>query len=195
MSFRRRRVTRKLQGFLYATRGIQLEVIRRVAFGKAILAGAIGALAWELVVRVLILLGLPLFDLVFILGTMIAADASPQLWWPVGMAMHATVGAIWAIFYAYFFWSTFDWRPVAQGLLFSLGPALLAGLIMAPQMSLMHPLIVQGRLLATGLFGVNLGWGGPAGILIGHLVYGAVVGSLYVKPVGYRVGRRVLPYG
>jgi hypothetical protein len=195
MSFRRRRVTRKLQGFLYATRGIQLEVIRRVAFGKAILAGAIGALAWELVVRVLILLGLPLFDLVFILGTMIAADARPQLWWPVGIAMHATVGAIWAIFYAYFFWSTFDWRPVAQGLLFSLGPALLAGLIMAPQMSLMHPLILQGRLLPTGLFGMNLGWGGPAGILIGHLVYGAVVGSLYVKPVGYRVGRRVLPYG
>ena len=195
MSFRRRRVTRKLQGFLYATRGIQLEVIRRVAFGKAILAGAIGALAWELVVRVLILLGLPLFDLVFILGTMIAADARPQLWWPVGIAMHATVGAIWAIFYAYFFWSTFDWRPVAQGLLFSLGPALLAGLIMAPQMSLMHPLILQGRLLPTGLFGVNLGWGGPAGILIGHLVYGAVMGSLYVKPVGYRVGRRVLPYG
>jgi hypothetical protein len=38
-------------------------MIRRVAFGKAILAGATGALAWEVVVRVLILLGLPLFEL------------------------------------------------------------------------------------------------------------------------------------
>jgi hypothetical protein len=27
------------------------------------------------------------------------------------------------------------------------------------------------------------------------LVYGAVMGGLYVKPVGYKVGRRVLPYG
>jgi hypothetical protein len=39
-------------------------MIRRVAFEKAIVAGAVGALAWEVVVRVLILLGLPLFDLV-----------------------------------------------------------------------------------------------------------------------------------
>lgn len=33
-------------------------MISRVAFGKAILAGAVGVLAWEVVVRVLILLGL-----------------------------------------------------------------------------------------------------------------------------------------
>ena len=170
-------------------------MIRRVAFGKAILAGAIGAFAWEVVVRLLILLGLPLFDLDFILGTMVSADVRPLVWWPIGMTMHATVGAIWAIFYAYFFWSTFDLQPVAQGLLFSLGPAVLAGLIMVPQMSFMHALILEGKLPSAGLFGMKLGWGGPAGIVLGHLVYGAVMGGLYVKPVGYKVRRRVLPYG
>ncbi len=173
----------------------ELEVIRRVAFGKAIVAGAVGAFAWEVVVRVLILLGLPLFDLVFILGTMVTADVSPWVWWPIGIAMHATVGAIWAIFYAYFFWSTFNLQPVSQGLLFSLGPAVLAGLIMVPQMSFMHALILEGKLLPAGLFGVKLGWGGPIGIVLGHLIYGAVMGGLYVKPVGYKVGARVLPYG
>jgi hypothetical protein len=170
-------------------------MIRRVAFGKAILAGAAGALAWELAARVLISLGLPLFDLVFTLGTMILGDVRPWLWWPVGMAVHATVGAIWAIFYAYFFWSTYDLRPIAQGLLFSPGPAILAGLIMVPQMGFMHPLILDGRLPAPGLFATKLGWGGPFGIIVGHLIYGAVMGSLYVKPVGYRVGRRIAPYG
>jgi hypothetical protein len=174
-------------------------MIRRVAFGKAIFAGAMGALAWEVVARVLILLGLPLFDLVFILGTMVAGDVPAGVWWPIGLALHATVGAIWAIFYAYFFWSTFDLHPVAQGLLFSLGPAVLAGLIMTPQMSLMHALILEGKLSPMGLFAVKLGWGGPAGIVIGHLIYGAVMGGLYVKPVGYKVGRkvgrRVLPHG
>jgi hypothetical protein len=170
-------------------------MIRRVAFGKAIFAGVIGALAWEVVARVLILLGLPLFDLVFVLGTMVAGDVRAWIWWPAGILMHATVGAIWAIFYAYFFWSTFDLQPAAQGLLFSLGPATLAGLIMVPQMSFMHELILEGKLPAMGLFAANLGWGGPAGILIGHLVYGAVMGGLYVRPVGYKVGRRVSPYG
>ena len=170
-------------------------MIRRVAFGKAILAGATGAVAWEVVVRALILLGLPLFDLVFILGTMVTRDVRWWMWWPIGIAMHVTVGAIWAIFYAYFFWSTFELRPVVQGLVFSLGPAVLAGLIMVPQMSFMHALILEGKLPSAGLFGVNLGWAGPAGIVIGHLIYGAVMGGLYVKPVGYKVGRGVSPYG
>jgi hypothetical protein len=170
-------------------------MIRRVAFGKAILAGAAGALAWEVALRVLILLGLPLFDLVFILGSMITRAVQPWLWWPVGMALHATVGAIWAIFYAYFFWSTYDWSPTLQGLVFSLGPAVLAGLIMVPQMGFMHPLMINGTLTQPGLFALQLGWGGPAGILFGHLVYGAVMGTFYIKPVGYRVGRRVIPYG
>jgi hypothetical protein len=170
-------------------------MIRRVAFRKAVLAGATGAVAWELAVRVLLLLGFPLFDLVFTLGTMMTGETRPWIWWPVGLAMHATVGAIWAIFYAYFFWSTYDFRPVLQGLVFSLGPAALAGLIMVPQMSFMHPWILEGKLPPTGVFALKQGWGGPAGIVIGHLVYGAVMGALYVKPVGYRVGRRIVPYG
>jgi len=170
-------------------------MIRRVAFGKAILAGAAGALAWEVAVRVLIGLGLPLFDLVFTLGTLVLGQVGPSLWWPVGMSLHATVGAIWAIFYAYFFWSTYDWSPTVQGLVFSLGPAVLAGLIMVPQMGFMHPLMLNGTLRQPGLFATALGWGGPAGILIGHLVYGIAMGSMYVKPVGYRAGRRIVPYG
>ena len=170
-------------------------MIRRVAFGKAILAGVVGALAWEAAARILILLGLPLFDLVFTLGTMVLGGTRPWLWWPAGMAMHATVGAIWAIFYAYFFWSTYDWPPAAQGLLFSLGPAVLAGLIMVPQINFMHPLILDGQLPTTGVFGMRLGWGGPTGIILGHLIYGAVMGSLYVRPVGYRVGRRMRLHG
>jgi hypothetical protein len=55
--------------------------------------------------------------------------------------------------------------------------------------------MLDGRLSPAGVFGVKLGWGGPAGIIIGHLIYGAVMGRLYVRPVGYPVGRRVLPYG
>jgi hypothetical protein len=170
-------------------------MIRRVAFGKAILAGAAGAFAWEAAARVLILAGLPVFDLVFTLGTMVTREMRPWFWWPAGMALHATVGAIWAIFYAYFFWSTYDWSPTLQGLIFSLGPTVLAGLIMVPQMGFMHPLMINGSLPQPGLFARELGPGGPAGIVIGHLVYGAVMGSLYVKPVGYRAGRRFVPNG
>jgi hypothetical protein len=168
-------------------------MIRRVAFRKAIIAGTAGAVAWELAARTLILLGVPFFDLVYVLGTMIAGRTDTWKWWFIGMTLHAGVGAIWAIFYAYFFWSEFNWSPTVQGLVFSFGPSILAGLIMVPQMGFMHELILEGQLPHPGIFGYRLGWGGPFGIVVGHLVYGITMGSIYRKPVGFKVRR--LSYG
>ena len=170
-------------------------MIRRVAFIKAIVAGVLGAVAWEVVMRLLILAGLQLFDLVRLLGTMVVGQALVWQWWLIGIAMHASVGAIWAIFYAYFFWSTYDWSPLVQGLVFSLGPAFLAGLIMIPQLGLMHPLILRGEIANPGLFALSLGWGGPVGVILGHLIFGAVMGSIYTRPVGHRIKQRRLANG
>ncbi|HEX2250401.1 MAG TPA: hypothetical protein VHH32_08615 [Gemmatimonadales bacterium] len=165
-------------------------MIRRVAFRKAVLAGVIGALAWEAVIRGLIVLGLPLGDLVHLLGTMVVPHSPAWIWWPAGLALHATVGAIWAIFYAYFFWSTFEWSPATQGLVFTGIPILLAGMVMLPQLGWMHPLVLQGEFPHPGVFWLGAGWGGLVSIVLGHLVYGATMGSLYTRPVGYAVQRR-----
>ena len=171
-------------------------MLRRVAFKKAILAGAFGALAWELVTRALLWFGFPVFDLVYVLGTMFfGSGAAFWKWWIAGLALHATVGAIWAIFYAYFFWSMFDYPYVLQGILFSLLPAALAGLIMIPQMDFMHPLIANGKWRPNGVFAAAIGWSGPVMVVLGHLVYGAVLGGIYTKPVGYPAGRKISFYG
>jgi hypothetical protein len=166
-------------------------MIRAVHFRKAILGGAAGAAAWEFVVRLLILAGLPLPDIVCLLGTMAFPNSSPLLWWPMGMTIHASVGAIWAIFYAYFFWSVFDWPPQVQGLVFSLLPATLALLIMLPQIVLMHPLLLGGGSLPA----LPQGWTKPLGVYAAHLIYGAVIGSLYTHPVGARVALRKVAHG
>jgi hypothetical protein len=155
------------------------------------MAGIIGALGWEAVVRVLIGFGAPLGDLVRFLGTMVGGDSTPLVWWPAGLALHASVGAVWAIFYAYFFWSTFDWSPPLQGLAFSSIPIMLAGLVMLPQLASMHPLVLRGEIPRPGLFSFGIGWGGPTAIILGHLIYGVIMGSLYTRPVGYRVSRRL----
>jgi hypothetical protein len=162
-------------------------MIRRVAFGKAVAAGAADALVWELCLRALLLAGAPLFDLVRLLGTLLLGETRSLAWWPAGLLLHATVGSIWAIFYAYFFWSSWDRAPALQGLAFSLGPAVLAGLVMVPQLALMHEATLHGRAPAPGVFALRLGWGGPLGILLGHLAYGAAMGALYTRPVGHAV--------
>jgi beta-glucosidase/6-phospho-beta-glucosidase/beta-galactosidase len=166
-------------------------MIQRVAFGKAVVAGATGAVAWEAAARLLIWSGVPLFDLVQQLGTMLVSDASAWIWWPLGLALHAGVGAIWAVFYVYFFWTTYPWKPITQGTLFALGPAVLAGLVMVPQMGWMQENVLSGLKPHPGLFAWNLGWGGPLGIVLGHLIYGATMGGLYTHPVGHATNKRI----
>ena len=164
-------------------------MIRRVAFSKAIFAGVLGALAWEIIARVLITLHVPIIDMVQMLGTAVWSNSPSELYYPTGLLMHAGIGAIWAIFYAYFFWSELPWKPIFQGLTFAIIPALVAGFVMIPQLGWMHPMVLAGQIPHPGVFAIRYGWGGPAGVLLGHLVYGLALGIVYVRPVGYRVKR------
>ena len=163
-------------------------MIRIVSIRKAALAGAAGALVWEAALRGLAFAGLPLFDIVRILGTLAAPDAGPALWWPAGLAAHLIVGALWAVFYAYFFWSLLDWRPLFQGLVFALIPAALALALAWPQLQLMQDRRTIVAVDLAAIFGA-IGWREAVGLLLGHLIYGAVLGALYTHPVGYRTGR------
>ena len=163
-------------------------MLRVVAYRKAILAGAAGALAWEVVLRSLALVGFPLFDVVRVLGTLPFAHGGPLEWWPAGMAAHVAVGVIWAIFYAYFFWGQFRWPPVLQGLAFVILPASLAALLVVPQFNLMH--LVQDHVrLDVDMFLAGLTPATFGGILLGHAIFGLTVGAIYTHPVGYRVDK------
>jgi len=164
-------------------------VLRVVAFRKAILAGALGAIAWEIVARLIILFGVPAFDLVRALGTLSFPHGSAAEWWPAGVAAHVAVGIAWALFYAYFVWARVSWRPAFQGLTFAAVPAVLAIFLVIPQLQLMH--------LDQSIVGV--GWGTfltalkppvLGTVLLGHAVFGLTVGAIYTHPVGYDASRR-----
>lgn len=162
--------------------------MRQVAFGKAVQAGVLGALAWEAAVRLLIAAGVPLFDLLHLLGTMVLPHAAPWQWWLAGVGMHLLAGAVWAIFYAYFFFYTFDCAPALQGLIFATFPFVLAGVATVPQMGLMNPTV------HPDFFALREGWGGPVTLAMGHAIYGLVLGALYTHPVGHPV-RRMTAHG
>jgi beta-glucosidase/6-phospho-beta-glucosidase/beta-galactosidase len=160
-------------------------MIRRVAYGKAVFAGMAGAVVLEIVARLMILSGAPFFDLVGTLGALAQPYAHGVAAWAIGMALHLTVGALFAVFYAYFFWSTLPLRPMFQGLAFALIPMVLAIIVMRPQFELMNPLLATGQLPPSGLFGLKGGLSGPISIAAGHVIWGATLGLLYVRPVGY----------
>jgi beta-glucosidase/6-phospho-beta-glucosidase/beta-galactosidase len=163
-------------------------VLRVVAFKKAILAGVVGAIAWDCAIRILSIARIPAFDLVRELGTLPFPNSAALEWWPTGLAAHAVVGAAWALFYAYFFWARFRWPPALQGLAFATLPALLAIFIVIPQLQLMHlgkdAVRLDWRWYLGGLEQTKLG-----ALLVGHAVFGLTVGAIYTHPVGYRVDR------
>jgi beta-glucosidase/6-phospho-beta-glucosidase/beta-galactosidase len=163
-------------------------LLRVVSFRKAILAGAAGALAWEVSVRILALVGLPIFDMARELGTLAVPHGGMTQWWPVGMAAHALSGAGWALFYAYFFWARYRWPPPMQGLVFSAFPATLAIVIVVPQLRVMHldgPVAdIDWRTFAFALSASEI-----AGLLIGHALFGLTIGAIYTHPVGYPANR------
>ncbi len=160
-------------------------MLRVVAFRKAILAGAAGAIAWEVAVGLLALAGIPVFDLVRQLGTLPFPNGGPIAWLPFGLAAHAVVGAAWALFYAYFFWARFRWPPALQGLVFAALPAVLAVFVVIPQLELMHlhhqeMVQLDWRSFLHGLDRAKLG-----ALLLGHALFGLTVGAIYTHPVGY----------
>lgn len=163
-------------------------MIRIVSFRKALLAGAAGAAAWEAALRLVALAGLPLVDLTRVMGTLLAPEGGAAVWWPLGFGLMLIVGVLWAVFYAYFFFSTFSWPAWVQGLLFAFAPAALAVGVVYPQLQLMHRAADVASMNAFELWR-EVGWREAAGLLLGNLIYGAVLGALYVRPVGYRSDR------
>ena len=163
-------------------------MIRVVALRKAAVAGVAGALAWETVLRGAIIAGLPTFDIVRSLGTLAFPGAPAAVWWPVGFAAHALVGVCWAVFYAYFFWARLSVRPPLQGLIFAAAPALLALLIVVPQLQLIDRDANEVQ-LGLAMLLPQLTLIETIGLVAGHAVFGLVVGAVYRHPVGYRSDR------
>jgi beta-glucosidase/6-phospho-beta-glucosidase/beta-galactosidase len=164
-------------------------VIRVVSYRKAAVAGVAGALAWTAVLGGFDLAGLPLFDIVKQLGTLAFSADDPLAWSALGIAAHCLVGICWALAYAYFFWGRVDWPPPLQGLAFSAIPALLALFIVGPQLRLMHLDEHVVRLSWQSVF-PSITLAPLAGVLLGHAIFGLVVGAIYTHPVGFRAGGR-----
>jgi beta-glucosidase/6-phospho-beta-glucosidase/beta-galactosidase len=125
-----------------------------------------------------------------VLGLLVAPAEPALAWWVAGLALHLLVGTIGAIFYAYFFWTMFPLRPAGQGLVFGLIGAVIVISVVYPLLMTLH---ADQPLLRTTLLELAAGVSGREriGLVLGHGVYGLVLGALYTRPVGRRVDRPV----
>lgn len=93
----------------------------------------------------------------------------------IGWLMHFMIGIILAVNYAVIFYSKSNTQPLwLRGAIFGIIPWFMAQIMIMPMMSMMN-----GMPFSSGLFSGSIIM--TTASLVGHLVYGAVLGSIY-KP-------------
>jgi len=140
----------------------------------AIVAGLAATAVFTMVMIMAPKMGMPKMDIVAMLGTMLGKENRL-----LGWMMHAVMGIIFGLIYA-FLWSrgigsaTWPW-----GLAFGGAQWLIVGIIMG-MIPMMHVGIKRGIAKAPGLWMTNNG-GMMAfvGGLIGHLIFGLVIALVY----------------
>jgi len=166
-------------------------MIRVVALRKAITAGLAGAAVIEAVSFLGARAGLPTVDLVSELSSSEFRNL-PMIAPAIAIVAHFAIGVCWAVFYAFFFFGRFKFRPAVQGLLFALLPATLAILVVYPELALMR---TEAPVVQIGLtsFFAPLTLPIVVSLFLVQLLFGLTVGLLYARPVGYKVDKKPAP--
>jgi hypothetical protein len=113
------------------------------------------------------------------LGLMFAGPERSGAVYGLGFVVHFTMGVLFAIVYALLF-EAFDADPLwLWGAVFGAVHGVVVGMVFG-MMPAMHPRMgSNGALAAPGPFGINYGAMVPVGVILLHVVFGAVVGGVY----------------
>jgi uncharacterized membrane protein YagU involved in acid resistance len=135
-------------------------------WGKAVVAGLVGTAVMTIVgLFVAPMMGIPRMNPAEMLAGAMGGNAV------LGWIAHFMIGTILAVIYAIVA-PALPGAPPVRGALYGLAPWLMAMLVVMPMMGM-------------PMFGGAVA--GAMGSLIGHLVYGAVVGGIYGRPDTVRV--------
>ncbi len=134
-------------------------------FGRAILGGFVGTIVLTMLMYVAApMMGIPKMDIAAMLGSLLGG-------WTMGMVMHFINGVIlFPLIYAFVLFSKLRGTAVTKGIVWGLTLWVVAGLIVMPMMG-------------AGLFGTASGGiMAAAASLMGHIVYGALLGLIAGVP-------------
>ncbi len=149
-----------------------------IAWGNAIIAGLAGTAGMTVLMYMAKAMGMPM-DMPRILGLMFTRPENKTGTYIVGLMAHFMNGVIFAIIYAVLFAAFGLAGGWLWGLIFGAVHGVMAGLVMG-MMHVVHPNMGPGKELpALGLFARNISPMAPVGLIMLHLVYGAIVGAIY----------------
>lgn len=133
-------------------------MLKNLNVTRAIVAGIAGTAAMTALMLMAPMMGMPPMNIGQMLGSMLGGSIA------LGWVAHFMIGTVLALIYGALFAQRLPGPTAVRGILFGLAPWLLAQVAVMPMMGAGF---FSGSLLVA------------AGSLMGHLVYGAVVGGIY----------------
>ncbi|MDC3960858.1 hypothetical protein [Polyangium jinanense] len=143
--------------------------------GRAFFAGIVGGAATTLIMTAAHTAGASA-DVMQLLGTL-PGNAPSSMSWLVGFLVITVTSGLIGIAYGAAFETITRSAGVATGLKVSLVHTALAGIFVG-LLGMMHPLVPE-TMRAPGFFMSKYGGLGILAFVVGHLVFGAIVGGLY----------------
>ncbi len=143
-------------------------------FGRAMLAGLIATIIMSIVQAMAPVMGLPRMDIAAMVASMFGGSLV------VGWIVHLMMGTIlWAAVYAYIVEPRLGGAPWVRGLTSGFLLAVFVLIIGFPLVGAMFSSLTP----RPGFLGMGMGGAmGTMGVIVGHLVYGLVLGAIYGYP-------------
>lgn len=145
--------------------------------GVAVVAsGLVAALVFSVFTGMARAMGMTKMSIEKMLGAMLGEGPMADM---AGWVMHLASGVAFAGIYAQIFNALGATNGWAAGAAIGLIHGLMIGAIVLPMMGAVHPAVSAGRIEAPGFFGINSGSMTPMGMIVGHIIFGAVLGGVY----------------
>ncbi len=144
----------------------------------AIWAGVVGGIAMTVMMTLARMMGVVEVNMAMYQGCMITGKDHGGGTWIAGLLMHLMLSALIATLYALAFemiWGRATWW---LGMINAVVHWLIAGMVLR-MFDGMNLCVEDGRMRAFGVYGKNYGTMMVVGFLMGHLLYGAIVGAIY----------------
>jgi len=165
---------------------IATQLAGNYSAGWALLAGAIGAIAMLPVIYGGRAMGMTKMDLLRTLGSMMVPRGSDTVVYGLGLMVHAMMGAGFGMLHAGLLHG-FDPSSTGAAAGISILIGAVHGMIVTAAMPTMlmmaHPLVKDGTMAAPGRVMTGFGKMTPMGMVMAHVVYGLVLGAIYVGAV------------
>ena len=146
-------------------------------------------------VDVFYMLGYTPFSFEQYLGSLLRGTIYGQHNWVLGFFANAITGGVFGFLYAYGFEYIFKRASGRIGTELGLGHAIIAMVAIFPFFNILHLEMGTGLYPHFGFFGSGLGAPTPVLLLMGHLLFGAAMGTFYGPVRAYRVRARAYEPG